>query len=387
MSYTLRGRLETRLAGVVVPVLVAAGLALGLREWWPLELAGLMVGVALAFDVLVWHPLLRYQPGWAALPMGVVELWLTLALARQFELDAPFTAAVAFFVGSWLLAQVIGQAVLPLVRLSYPEDGGELGRGGLVLGAAAPAALVAALGVAWATQPPLVHLDAGVHEGPLVLDSPQRLVGEDGAVVRGGIVVRSDDVTIRNVTVFGGETGIEIRDSERVRLDGVRIGAATQDGIAARQSSVAIRNCIVDVPAGAQGIDLSFAMHLPPSSIRSCTIRGGNEGIVTNLANAEISDNDVSGTAVRAISMTEMSMGSIDDNRVRGALGIGIFCGDESHCEIEHNAVAGTRADPGGDRSRAGWDIVAHYKAHATLRGNTLGRGSASFVGASLEHR
>jgi hypothetical protein len=387
MSYTLRGRLETRLAGVVVPVVVAAGLALGLRDWWPLELAGLVVGVGLALDVLVWHPLLRYQPGWVALPLGVVELWLTLALAKLVDLQAPFTAAIAFFVGSWLLAQVIGQAVLPLVRLSYPEDGGELGRGGLALAAAAPVALAAALGVAWATQPPLVHLDAGVHEGPIVLDHPQRLVGEDGAVVRGGIVIRSDDVTIRNVTVFGGETGIAIRESERVRLDGVRVAAATEDGISARQSSVAIRDCVVDVPAGAQGIDLSFAMHLPPSSVRGCTVRGGNEGIVTNLANAEIRDNDVSGTSVRAISMTEMSMGSIDDNRVTGALGIGIFCGDESHCEIEDNAVAGTRADRGGDRSRAGWDVVAHYHAHATLRGNTLARGAASFVGASLEHR
>ena len=105
MSYTLRGRLETRLAVVVVPVLVAAGLAFGLREWWPLQLAGLMVGVGLAFDVLVWHRLLPYQPGWAALPLGVVELWLTLALARLVDLHAPFTAAVAFFVGSWLLAQ------------------------------------------------------------------------------------------------------------------------------------------------------------------------------------------------------------------------------------------------------------------------------------------
>jgi hypothetical protein len=128
-------------------------------------------------------------------------------------------------------------------------------------------------------------------------------------------------------------------------------------------------------------------MHLPPSSIRGCTIRGGTEGIVLNLANADIRGNDVSGTALRAISMTEMSMGSIDDNRVRDSLGIGIFCGDESHCEIEGNRVAGTRADPGGGRSRAGWDVVAHYHAHATLSGNTLARGSASFVGASLEHR
>ena len=43
------------------------------------------------------------------------------------------------------------------------------------------------LGVALAMQPPTVRLSAGVHEGPLVLDRAQHLVGEPGAVVRGGI--------------------------------------------------------------------------------------------------------------------------------------------------------------------------------------------------------
>jgi nitrous oxidase accessory protein NosD len=387
VSYTLRGRVETRLAAVAVPFVVACALAAGLREWWPVELAGAMVGVALALDVAVWHRLLAYQPGWVALPVGVVELWATMGLSRVLGLDAPFSGAVGFFAGSWVFGQLVSQALLPLVRLTYPEDGGELGLGGVALSAAAPVALAATLGVAWATQPPLVRLAAGVHEGPLVIESPQRLVGDDGAVVRGGIVVRADDVTIRNVTVFGGELGIEIRGSERVRLEQVRVGAATQDAINARESSVSVRDCEIDAPAGAQGIDISFAMHLPPSSVRGCTIRGGTEGIVTNLANAEISGNDVSGTALRAISMTEMSMGSIDDNRVRDATGIGIFCGDESHCEIEDNEVAGTRADPAGGRSRAGWDVVSHYHAEATLKGNTLGRGAASFVGASIEHR
>ena len=36
------------------------------------------------------------------------------------------------------------------------------------------------------------------------------LVGEPGAVVRGGIVVRANEVTIRHVTVVGGENGIDV---------------------------------------------------------------------------------------------------------------------------------------------------------------------------------
>ena len=85
--------------------------------------------------------------------------------------------------------------------------------------------LAAAGGVAWATQPPVVHLAAGIHEGPLVLDHSQRLVGEPGAVVRGGIVVTADDVTIRDVTVIGGEHGIEVDGASDVLLERVTSSA------------------------------------------------------------------------------------------------------------------------------------------------------------------
>ena len=70
MSFTLRGRAESRLAAAVVALLVAAALAAGVREWWPLELAGLMTGLGLALDVSAYHRLLPYQPGWVALPLG-----------------------------------------------------------------------------------------------------------------------------------------------------------------------------------------------------------------------------------------------------------------------------------------------------------------------------
>ena len=45
---------------------------------------------------------------------------------------------------------------------------------------------------AWATRPPTVTLAAGVHQGPVLLDREQHLVGEPGAVVRGGILVTAD---------------------------------------------------------------------------------------------------------------------------------------------------------------------------------------------------
>ncbi|MDQ3066290.1 MAG: hypothetical protein M3R12_03920, partial [Actinomycetota bacterium] len=78
MSYTLRGRLETRLAAALLPFLAAAVLSPVVHKWWPLELVGLMTAIGLLLDVLVYHRLLAYQPGWLALPLGALELALTM---------------------------------------------------------------------------------------------------------------------------------------------------------------------------------------------------------------------------------------------------------------------------------------------------------------------
>jgi nitrous oxidase accessory protein NosD len=95
-------------------------------------------------------------------------------------------------------------------------------------------------------RPPVVHLAAGVHKGPLVIDRRETLVGEQGAVVRGGIIVRADDVTIRNVAVVGGENGIEVDEARNVVLDRVSVSGAQLDGIHVRRSNVEIRDCTID---------------------------------------------------------------------------------------------------------------------------------------------
>ena len=393
MSYTLRGRIETRLAAAVLPVLVAVVLSPLLHKWWPLELVGLMLGIGVALDVLLYHRLLPYQPGWAAFPLGLLELALTMLAARALELNAPLWPALALFGATWLLTQLLAHAGLPLLRLSWPEDGGELGRPGLALSAAAPLALLAVLGTAWAVEPPTVRLAAGVHEGPLVLDHAQTVVGEDGTVVRGGIVITADDVTIRDLVVVGGTHGIEVDGADSVELERVQVEGAELDGIHVRRGQVEIRDCVIRSLPGAfvQGIDISFGFDRGPSIVDGCTVTGGLEGIVTHFARVMVRDNRVSETELRAITMTEMSMGKIEDNEVDGAIGVGIFCGDYSHCEIENNAVANVRPDrDSGDRSRNGVAIQAHYGAEAELENNEIvaSPGGISAVSdATIEHR
>ena len=383
--------MESRLAGALAPLLAAWGLAAAITEWWPLALAATMIGVGLAFDLLL-DRRLDYQPGWLALPLGAAELDAVMVIIYALGISAPLLIALAFFAGSWLLAQLLTHAVFPYLRLSYGEDGGELGRVGFAVAVLVLASLALFAGVAVAMQPPTVRLSTGVHDGPLVLDSAQNLVGDPGAVVRGGIVVTADNVTVRNVTVVGGENGIEVDDAHNVTLDQVRISGAKLDGIHVRRSSVAIRNCLIHSPAGdfAQGIDISFGFDLAPSVVEDCTVIGGREGIVTHFAVARVSDNLVSGTSLRSLTLTEMSMAVVDGNDVRDSLGVGIFCGDYSECEIDDNSIDGIRADDAsGDRTRMGFAILAHYGAKAELGDNRVSNspgGTDALLGAKISN-
>lgn len=389
MSYTLRGRLESRLAAAALPFLAACTLGVVLGHWWPVELAGVMVATGLALD-LVYDRLVPYQPGWAALPLGLLELALTMELARSLDVQAPLRSAVWFFVGSWLVVQICVHAVFPFARLAYAEDGGELGQGGAALLVVAPAVMLVALGTAAATQPPTVVLERGVYRGPLVLDHEQTLVGEPGTIVKGGIVVTADNVTIRRVTVLGGTNGIDVQSADHVHIDDVTIVGARLDGIHARRSSVSIRDCRIDSPSGyTQGIDISFSADLDMSMVEGCTIAGGREGIVTNSAMADVKDNHVTGTSLRAITMMEMSMGAIEKNHVANVRGVGIYCGDRSMCEIERNTIVDIRAVRPGDALNGGVAVVSFFESEAVVADNEIAgsaRPYAAFMHASISH-
>jgi hypothetical protein len=57
-----------------------------------------------------------------------------------------------------------------------------------------------------------------------------------------------------------------------------------------------------------------------------------------------------------------MSMGKVERNEVRAARDVGIYCGDHSVCEVEHNRLVRT-GGPG---------IKAYYYSGAELKDNTF---------------
>jgi nitrous oxidase accessory protein NosD len=287
---------------------------------------------------------------------------------------------------------VIRHALLPLARLSYAEDGGELGWAGPVLATTLAGLVIAAGSAAWASQPPTVYLAAGVHDGPLVIDRTETLIGRPGAVVHGGLVIRADNVTVRDVTVVGGEDGVVVSGATGVVLDRVHVRAARLDGFHVRRAQVMIKDCSVSgmVSAYAQDIDISFTFDKPMSMVEGCRLRGGQEGIVSDSARVMVERNTVTTTTLRGITVTEMSMSSVERNTVDRALGIGIFCADQSSCMIAQNRIAGIRPDgASGDRTRLGYAIVAHSAATAFLEDNDVARNPypiGLFVGGQIRH-
>jgi nitrous oxidase accessory protein NosD len=375
VSYTLRGRIESRVAALLPVLLGCCVLAAALHRWWPVELCVVMAAVGLVLDVQLWHRLFSYQPAWLILPLGLVELGLVLAIVYGAGLHAPLRPALALFGVGWLVSFALAQAGYPFLRLSYAEDGGELGRAGPVAGAAVLIALFGCAATWYVRQPPVVHLAAGVHQGPIVIRRREILQGSPGAVVRGGIVVAHDDVQVRNVTVLGGQNGIDVENVDGTVLDGVTVQGAKLDGVHVRSAGIVIRNCTVDMlgnPLG-QGIDISFNMGMGMSMVEGCTILGGMQGITTHSSMTEIVHNRVSRTTGEAISVAEMSMGTAMDNEVRDALGVGLNCDDQSMCMFEHNTVIGTRPDAAsGNPTRRGVGLLASFLSEAEVSDNAL---------------
>ena len=286
---------------------------------------------------------------------------------------APLGPAVAFFWAAWVLAQALGHAVLPWLRLSYAEDGGELGRTGAAAAAAVGALFLAAGAVGFATRPPVVTLAAGLHEGPIVITHEEVLQGKPGSVVRGGIRVRASGVVISNLTILGGENGIDIESAKRVKIENVRIVGAGLDGIHVRFATGDDQGLLDRLPRRVRAGDRHLVLDDDGmSGVEGCEVSGGSEGIVTHDSMVMIGGNHVHGTALRGITMSEMSMGEIAGNTVSAARGVGVYCGDHSECRIEKNIVAGTRSDGSTNLAQAGIGIELNLYASAFLERNVL---------------
>jgi hypothetical protein len=130
MCPTVLGRLETRTAILIGPALAAVilSLATGNPAW--IVLIGIFLLVGVTLDVLFYPYAIKWQPPWLTFVLGAGEFGLVFVLAHVGKVALTPVQAVWFFWASWLLAVATRIVVLPLISLTWIEDGGEFRRPG-----------------------------------------------------------------------------------------------------------------------------------------------------------------------------------------------------------------------------------------------------------------
>ncbi len=130
MCPTVLGRVETRTAILIGPALIAAILSLAThKEGW-IVLIGIYLLVGVSLDVLFYPYVIKWQPPWLTFVLGAGEFVIVYVLAHVAKVGLSSVDAVWFFWASWVLAVWTRIAVLPLVSLTWIEDGGEFRRPG-----------------------------------------------------------------------------------------------------------------------------------------------------------------------------------------------------------------------------------------------------------------
>ena len=165
MCPTPLGRIQTRCVTIITPAL------LGLIMWGITDrldfivLVGVYLLLGVALDALVYSWLLRYQPPWVTIMLGVGEFGLMYVLANVLELKLSHAEAIWFFWAAWILAAWTRIVVLPLISLTYYESSFEFREAAWSLPPEqAPLPVVAAVPEG---PGPVVRAASGEHRVPL----------------------------------------------------------------------------------------------------------------------------------------------------------------------------------------------------------------------------
>ena len=130
MCPTTLGRIQTRVAILVGPILFALLLSLiDTNPGWIVAIGVyLLMGVAL--DTTLYALVIRWQPPWLTGVLFLGEYVLLAILLFVLEVPLGFWAATFLYWFSFVLAITTKIVVLPLVSLSWIENGGEFRRTG-----------------------------------------------------------------------------------------------------------------------------------------------------------------------------------------------------------------------------------------------------------------